>query len=121
MQTILLVADRQSVIDRVRTALGAPDITVIVHTDSDTAADTAYSENVDAVLVDMQVGSMGAMAVTRAMRAKADDGIGLPVTILLDREADAFLAGRAGARNWLKKGAPASELRAALAPSTENA
>ncbi len=121
MQTILLVADRQSVIDRVHTALATPDIAVIDHTDSDTAADAAYGENVDAVLVDMQVGSMGAMAVTRAIRSKADDGIGIPVTILLDREADAFLAGRSGARNWLTKDATATELRAALAPATATA
>jgi len=80
MLTILLVADRQSVIDQIHTALSTPDIVVIDHPDSDTAADTAYSEDVDAVLVDMQVGSMGAMAVTRAIRAKAEDGIGIPVT-----------------------------------------
>lgn len=121
MLTILLVADRQSVIDQIHTALWTPDIVVIDHPDSDTAADTAYSEDVDAVLVDMQVGSMGAMAVTRAIRAKAEDGIEIPVTILLDRDADAFLAGRSGARNWLTKGAPASELRAALAHATATA
>jgi len=121
MLTILLVADRQSVIDQIHTALSTPDIVVIDHPDSDTAADTAYSEDVDAVLVDMQVGSMGSMAVTRAIRAKAEDGIGIPVTILLDRDADAFLAGRAGARNWLAKGGPASELRAALALATATA
>lgn len=118
MLTILLVAERQSVIDRVHTTLVAPDITVIDHTDSDTAADTAYRENVDAVLVDMQVGSMGAMAVTREIRAKSEDGIGIPVTILLDRDADAFLAKRSGAQNWLTKGGAPSELRAALATAT---
>jgi DNA-binding response OmpR family regulator len=117
MHTILLVADRKSVIDRVHAALVMPDTAVIDHTDSDTAADAAYRENVNAVLVDMQVGSMGAMAVTRDVRAKADDGIGIPVTILLDRDADAFLARRSGARNWLTKDAPASDLRAALAPT----
>ncbi len=115
MLTILLVAERQSVIDQVHTTLVAPDITVIDHTDSDTAADTAYRENVDAVLVDMQVGSMGAMAVTREIRAKSEDGIGIPVTILLDRDADAFLAKRSGAQNWIIKGGAPSELRAALA------
>jgi DNA-binding response OmpR family regulator len=67
------------------------------------------------VLVDMQVGSMGAMAVTRDVRARAENRESLPVTILLDREADAFLAGRSGARNWLMKNALASELQAAIA------
>jgi len=115
MQSILLVADRQSVIDHVHTTLATPGVTLIDHPDPDTAAETAYSNSVDAVIVDMQVGSMGAMAVTRAVRALSNDGVGIPVTILLDREADAFLAGRSGAENWVAKDAPASVLRAAVA------
>jgi DNA-binding response OmpR family regulator len=115
MRTVLLVAERQSVIDRVHAALASADIDLIDHPDSDTAAATAYAKNADAVVVDMRVGSMGAMAVTRDVRAKAGTGEALPVTILLDREADAFLAGRAGARNWLLKDASASELQAAIA------
>lgn len=118
MQKVLLVADRQSVIDQVHTSLAGADVEVIDHTDSDTAAATAYAEEVDAVLVDMQVGSMGSMAVTRDVRAKSEGGEEIPVTILLDREADAFLAGRAGAKNWILKGVPASELRAAIAPAS---
>jgi DNA-binding response OmpR family regulator len=115
MRRVLLVADRQSVIDRVHAALASADVELIDHPDSDTAAETAYDKDVNIVLVDMQVGSMGAMAVTRDVRAKAGDGESLPVTILLDREADAFLAGRSGARNWLLKDAPVSELQAAIA------
>jgi DNA-binding response OmpR family regulator len=115
MRTVLLVAERQSVIDQVHAALASADIDLIDHPDSDTAAATAYAKNADAVVVDMRVGSMGAMAVTRDVRAKAGTGEALPVTILLDREADAFLAGRSGARNWLLKDASASELQAAIA------
>lgn len=117
MQKVLLVADRQSVIDRVHASLAGADLVLIDYADSDTAAATAYEQDIDAVLVDMQVGSMGAMAVTRDVRAKAGDAPEIPVTILLDREADAFLAGRSGAKNWISKGAPASELRAALGPT----
>jgi DNA-binding response OmpR family regulator len=115
MRTVLLVADRQSVIDQVHAALASADVDLIDHPDSDTAAATAYATNADAVIVDMRVGSMGAMAVARDVRAKAGEGESLPVTILLDRQADAFLAGRSGARNWLLKDAPASELQAAIA------
>lgn len=118
MQRVLLVADRQSVINRVHTSLAGADIEVIDHPDSGTAATTAYAERVDVVLVDMQVGSMGCMAVTRDVRAKSEGDTEIPVTILLDRDADAFLAGRAGARNWIHKGAPAAELRDALAPAS---
>jgi DNA-binding response OmpR family regulator len=115
MRTVLLVADRQSVIDQVHASLSSADVELIDHPDSDTAAATAYAQGADAVIVDMRVGSMGAMAVARDVRAKAGGGEPLPVTILLDREVDAFLAGRSGASNWLLKNAPASELEAAIA------
>ena len=71
MRTVLLVAERQSVIDQVHAALASADSDLIDHPDSDTAAATAYAKNADAVVVDMRVGSMGAMAVTRDVRAKA--------------------------------------------------
>jgi DNA-binding response OmpR family regulator len=114
MTTVLLVSDRDSVIDRVHARLSNPDISVIDHHDPETAADVAYSRQVDAVLVDMQVGSMGAMAVARSVRAGANGRDELPVTILLDREADAFLARRSGAANWVAKDAPAEQLRSAV-------
>lgn len=117
MHTILLVADKQSVIDRVHTALAVPGISIVDHSDPESAAAAVVADDVDAVIVDMQVGSMGAMAVTRAVRAAVGDATAIPVTILLDREADAFLAKRAGASNWLLKNAPASHLRTAVSPS----
>jgi DNA-binding NarL/FixJ family response regulator len=113
MTTILVVADRQSVIDRMHAALSLPDVTLVDHEDPETAAATARELDVDRVIVDMQVGSMGAMAVTRAVRAATADAP-IPVTILLDRDADAFLARRSGARNWLSKDAAAVDLREAV-------
>lgn len=114
MSTILLVADRQSVIDRVHAALSAPDTTVVEHRDPESAAETAYEQEVDVVLVDMRVASMGGMAVTRSVRAAAKGRNPIPVTLLLDRDADSFIAGRSGADNWIQKDASASELREAV-------
>lgn len=114
MPTVLLVADQQSLIDRVHAALSGPDLTVIEHRDPETCVDAAFDADVDSVLVHMRVGSMGAMAVTRALRAAAGDRQAPPVTILLDREADAFIAGRSGAANWLPKDASSADLRSAL-------
>jgi len=114
MTTVLLVSDRSSVIDRVHARLSSPEISVIDHHDPETAAEVAYTRQVDSVLVDMQVGSMGAMAVTRSVRAKAHGGDEVPVTILLDREADAFLAKRSGAANWVARDASTDELRSAV-------
>ena len=120
MTTVLFVADRQSVIDRVTAALSGPDLDVIVHTDPETAAATAHDLGVDRVLVDMKIGSMGAMAVTRALRAHRT-GRAIPVTVLLDRAADAFLAKRAGAESWLTKDAAGADLRTLLRPTEDAA
>lgn len=114
MNKILLVADSASVRNRVHAALAGTDVTIIDHTDPKTAASTAYAEQVDSVIVDMQVGSMGAMAVSRAVRSAAGTASPIPVTILLDRVADAFLAKRAGAHNWVSKEQSPTELRKAV-------
>lgn len=113
MPTVLLVADRPSVIDRVHAALASVDVVLIDHELPGTAADAAYEFGVDRVVVDQQVGAMGAMAVARSIRSKGF-GDPIPVTILLDRAADAFLAGRSGADNWVHKDDLESDLRSAV-------
>lgn len=67
-------------------------------------------------VVDMQVGSMGGMALCRAIREAGGAGSlpPTPVVLLLDRRADAFLARRAGAAAWVLKPFTAHQLRAAL-------
>ncbi len=117
MSTILLVTDSDRVMDRVHAALTGPDMTIIDEPDPAKAAEVAYDKGVDAVLVDMQVGSMGAVAVTHSIRDAVADNDPIPVTILMNRDADAFLAGRSGATNWVKKTAPAEELRQAVSPT----
>ncbi len=114
MSTILLVADTASVIDKVHASLGGTDATVVDHANPKTASHVAYEGGFDSVLVDMQVDSMGAMAVARAVRSEAGDDEPIPVTILLDRESDAFLAGRSGAKNWVSRDYTSAELREAL-------
>jgi DNA-binding response OmpR family regulator len=114
MKTILLVADTASSTDRVHTALAGAGVIIVDHPDPESASETAYASQVDSVVVEMQVGAMGAMAVARAMRAACGDDDPIPVTILLDRHADAFLAGRSGAANWVEKGYTNTELRTAL-------
>jgi DNA-binding response OmpR family regulator len=115
MSTILLVSDNDRVIDSIHSALTDPDTTIIDERDPAQAAILAYSEDIDAVLVDMRVGSMGAIAVTHAIRDAAVDADPIPVTILLDREVDAFLARRANAAHWVMKNAPASDIRQSVA------
>jgi DNA-binding response OmpR family regulator len=114
MSTILLVADNERTIESVEAALSDPDTTLIVERDPEAAASVAQDEGVDAVVVDMRIASMGAVAVTHAVRDAVGDDEPIPITILLDRDADAFLARRAGADNWIAKPVKTSELRTAV-------
>ncbi len=115
MSRILVVADALWVRNEVHSALSVGSNELIDHDDPATAAQTAIDREVDAVVVDLQIGSMGGMAVTRTIRATDNDGRALPVVMLLDRGADTFLAGRAGADGWVVKPFGARELRDALA------
>jgi DNA-binding response OmpR family regulator len=114
MPDILVVADEKWVLDDVRAALSEPRFTLREITDPRLV--TEGIGPADAVLIDMQVGSMGGMAVTRAVRnaASVDGTTPPPVVLLLDRDADAFLAGRSGATTWVRKPFSSHELRTAL-------
>jgi DNA-binding response OmpR family regulator len=61
--------------------------------------------DIDLVIVDLQIGSMGGVAVTMDLRHEESYGaIGhVPVLMLLDRRADVFLARRSGAEGFVVK------------------
>jgi DNA-binding response OmpR family regulator len=71
---------------------------------------------VDLAILDMQIGSMGGVAVALDLRLESDAGrlIGCPVLIVLDRRADVFLARRAGAEGWILKPLDPLRLRRAV-------
>lgn len=115
MPKALLVADTAWVANEVLAGLSMGGWEITVTDDPETAADEARSLEVDVVVIDMQVGSMGGMAIIRDIRAAFQDG-GRPRTVLLlDRSADGFLARRAGADAAVIKPFEASELREAVA------
>jgi DNA-binding response OmpR family regulator len=114
MPRILVVTDEAWVRNEVHAALSAPGIELTDHPDPETVASVATEGGVDVVVVDLQVGSMGGMAVTRALRASGPRDTAIPVILLLDRAADTFLAGRSGADAWVLKPFSANDLRVAL-------
>lgn len=117
MSRILVVADAAWVRNEVHASLTAPDFELVDLADPAAAAAAALDGDFDAVVVDLQTGSMGGMAVTRDVRERADlrGRDHLPVVVLLDRAADAFLAKRAGAAGWVVKPFDAYTIRAVLA------
>jgi DNA-binding response OmpR family regulator len=116
MTDILLVADSSWVVNDVRAALSDGRSSIDVVADPRQVAAAVATRQPDLLLVDLQVGSMGGMAVTRAVRdaAATNSGVRPPIVLMLDRDADAFLAGRSGADAWVRKPFSAEDLRTAV-------
>jgi DNA-binding response OmpR family regulator len=118
MPSILLVADDAWVQNQVRSALSGDSDRVVVSEDPKAVVDLASESPFDIAIIDLQVQSMGGMAVTRALRDAVAGGDVAPLRIilLLDRSADAFLAKRAGVDAHLVKPFTAQDLRRVIGP-----
>jgi DNA-binding response OmpR family regulator len=118
MPSILLVADDAWVQNQVRSALSGDSDRVVVSEDPKAVVDLASESPFDIAIIDLQVQSMGGMAVTRALRDAVAGGDVAPLRIilLLDRSADAFLAKRAGVDAHLVKPFTAQDLRRVIDP-----
>lgn len=112
---MLTATDADAVADEVDAALADADTTVArVRTGAEVAG-VVKATSPDLVVLDMQIGSMGAIAVAMHLRAEAAMGR-LPsaaILVLLDRDADTFLAARAEVDGWLIKPLDAFRLRRA--------
>ncbi|HVE47606.1 MAG TPA: response regulator [Acidimicrobiales bacterium] len=117
MPDIVVASDEEWVLDEVRSAVsGVPDARTR-EVDSGFSVLTAVKQTLpDLVVVDMQIGNMGGMAVCLDLRLEESGGrIGhVPVLMLLDRRADVFLARRSGAEGWLVKPLDPMRLRKAI-------
>jgi DNA-binding response OmpR family regulator len=114
MPKALLVCDTQWVVNDVIASLSLDGWEIETTSDPTQAATKAAEGGVDVVIVDMQVQSMGGMAVVRDIRAAFQSGPRPRTVLLLDRSADTFLAKRAGADAWVLKPFQDAELRTAL-------
>jgi DNA-binding response OmpR family regulator len=114
MPTVLVVSDAAWVANEVKSALSVGSWIIEETDDPRSVPDRVSESRIDAVVVDMQVGSKGGMAVVRSIRQSTDELSRPRTVILLDRSADAFLARRAGADASVLKPINAHELRVAL-------
>ena len=113
MSTILVAADASWVRDQVKAACVAPGQRVIEVTRGQDVRDMVAREQPEVAVLDMQIGNMGGVATAIDLHLEADAGR-VPQTrilLLLDREADRFLAKRADADAELVKPLNAGTLR----------
>jgi DNA-binding response OmpR family regulator len=117
---VLLATDADWIADEVDAALSTPDLPVRrVRAGRDVLAAVA-AETPALVVLDLQIGNMGGMATCLSLRLEAGAGRlpEVPVLMLLDREADVFLARRSESQGWLIKPIDAFRLRRAAAALT---
>lgn len=115
---ILLATDADWIVDEVTEALGGEGDTFTVCRDGRAVAGQVAERTPDLAVFDLQIGSMGGMAVTMTLRLDESAGAlpHVPVLMLLDRRADLHLARRSGAEGWIIK--PLDPLRLRRAADT---
>ena len=102
---ILVGTDADYVLDNITAALGGPDVSFTVCRNGRDVSPVVKQRTPDLVVLDLQIGSMGGMAVTMSLRLDESSGA-LPrvrVLMLLDRQADVHLAKRCAADGYLVK------------------
>jgi DNA-binding response OmpR family regulator len=110
---ILVAADARWVREQVRVALVGRGQEVIEVTRGQDVGDAVAEHEPDLVVLDLQIGNMGGIAVAIDLRLEEAAGRlpHVPILLLLDREADRFLARRAAADAELVKPAEPGTLR----------
>jgi DNA-binding response OmpR family regulator len=113
---VLVATDADSILDAIDAALGGTYSVFRVRKGADVRAAVAEVDP-DVVLLDLQIGNMGGIAACLDLRLEERAGrLGERcILMLLDRDADIFLARRAEADGWLIKPLDAFRLRRAVA------
>ena len=113
---ILLATDARWILNEVVAVLGTPSTSFTVVSDGRDVSDAVKTHTPDLAILDLQSGSMGAMAVAMNLRLDHSSGNApmVPVLMLLDRVADVHLARRSGADGWIIKPLDALRLRRAV-------
>ena len=113
---ILIATDAQWVLNEIQAVLGSSSTTIQVVTNGRLVAPAVAERTPDIAILDMQVGSMGGMAITMDLRLDHSSGAlpNVPILMLLDRVADVHMARRSGANGWIIKPLDALRLRKAV-------
>ena len=116
MPEVVVAADARWVLDDVDAVLSGPNDVVHEVNAGALVLPAVLEFEPDLVILDLQIGNMGAMAACMDLRleesAQRIDHV--PVLFLLDRRPDVFLAHRAEAEGWVVKPLDPIRLRKAI-------
>jgi CheY-like chemotaxis protein len=116
VRTVLVGSDAPTVRHEVEAAVAGPDTGLRFAPSGPELVAAVAEDTPDLVVVDMQMGNMGGMAVCLELRLEESYGRlpHVPVLMLLDRRPDVFLAKRSDAEGWLVKPLDPMRLRRAV-------
>lgn len=114
--TVLVATDADWLHLLLRTALLAEDARIVEVRNGRAVRAAMLEHEPDVAVLDMQIGSMGGLAVAMDLQLEAADGRlpAIPVLLLLDREADRMLAERVRSDAILVKPLDASRVRSTV-------
>lgn len=115
MQLILVATDSDSVFDSVDAALADDDREIHRVRSGGEVRAAVLRDDPDLVILDLQIGAMGGIAACLDLRLE-EGAERIPpqrIILLLDRDADEFLARRSEADGWLIKPLDAGRLHRA--------
>ena len=105
MTEVLLATDSDEVFAAVDSALADDDTTVYRVRRGQDVLPVVEQKSPDLVLLDLQIGNMGGVAT--CLMVRQEEGMDRlekrPIALLLDRDADSFLARQSRADGWLVK------------------
>jgi len=113
MTEVLIATDADAVFAEVEAALVDETTSIVRVRKGQDVAGAVADAPPDLVILDLQIGNMGGIAACLHLHHEAGAGRlpAVPVMMLLDRQADVFLARRSGANGWVVKPLDAYSLR----------
>ncbi len=117
MTDILVAADDPRVFEEIRSVVEDSSTSLRWVRRGEDVRESMNYRPADLVIADMQIDTMGGIAVAFDLELEADAGRleSRPVLLLLDRRADVFMARRSGIKGWLVKPIDPLRLRRATA------
>ena len=116
MPDVVIAADSQAIFDEIRSVVEDPETSVRWVRRGEDVREEINHRPADLIVADMQIGTMGGIAVALDVQLESDAGRldPCPVLLILDRRPDVFMARRSGAEGWIVKPLDPLRLRSAV-------
>ncbi len=116
MPLIYIVSDSQNLKNTITSALAGPGNELVELSSGKELMELLKEDKPDLVILDLQIGNMGATAITLDIRLEEGAGRINPtkILVLLDRRADVFMTRRSGADGFVLKPINALKIRRAV-------